>query len=147
MEVTYNIRLDGIQVVEKLLFKANIVDTDQFHFDIKSQSLVDHDKKLIIIVIQVKIFKNQETNQVAQFVIALAYAIQEFDSIVKRDDNTHTIPLELENLLKSITLSTMRGIMFSELRGTHLNNAVLPVVSIDSFKPMEGSLVEITKDK
>jgi hypothetical protein len=48
---------------------------------------------------------------------------------------------DIENLLKSIAISTMRGIIFSDLRGTILHNAILPLVMADSFKPIKGTLL------
>lgn len=140
---TFNIRIDGIQIVEKLLYSANVSDTDMFAFDIKNQSLVVHDKKLVVIVTNVVIRLNEDTNPIAKIISATAFEIRDFDAVVKSvEGNKHTMPIELENLLKSIAISTMRGIMFSEFRGTHLNNAVLPIITIDSFKPVPGTILE-----
>lgn len=144
---TYNIRLDGIQVIEKQMFNAAIPENENFNFDIKAQSLVNHDKKLIIIITQVSIMGLQNSLKLAHFVIAVAFIVQEFDEIIKLDGEHHVLPNELDNLLKSISVSTARGIIFSELRGTYLNNAVLPIVSVATFKPTEGSIIPLGKSK
>jgi hypothetical protein len=59
------------------------------------------------------------------------FEIPEFQDIFKKtDDNVYQMPIDLEIILKNTSLSTTRGIMFSELRGTYLHNAILPIVDL-----------------
>ena len=44
------------------------------------------------------------------------------------------LPQEFITLLNSIALSTTRGVMFSQFRGTVLHNAILPIIAPAKFE-------------
>ena len=143
MQQVFNYRLHGIELVEKYLHSAAITEETQFNFDIKAQSAIDNNRKLVVVAVEVKINKLYDEHVLAGFAIAFGFEIKEFETLLSLiTQDTPAIPEELENPLKSIAVSTSRGIIFSELRGTHLHKAVMPVVAVDTFKQVEGSIFE-----
>jgi hypothetical protein len=44
------------------------------------------------------------------------------------------LPSGIIDLLNSVSVSTVRGMMFSAFKGTFLHNAVLPVIDPKTFK-------------
>ncbi len=52
------------------------------------------------------------------------------NGVVQKDSNglTMIIPDSLSEILNSVSISTTRGVMHSTLKGTFLNNAILPII-------------------
>ena len=76
---------------------------------------------------------NELDNQakLAFFKTICLFEFPEFDAhFTKREDNNFDIPVDLEIMLKSVSISTARGVVFSELRGTYLHGAILPLIDI-----------------
>lgn len=133
---TFTYRLHGINIVEKAIFRSIVQDEDQFNFQVKTQGGIDLTQKIVVIAIAVVIKKINAEEMLAKFLIVFGYEVANMEEVFEKGkDGQLTIPVEFENVLKAISLSTTRGIIFSELRGTALHNAVLPIIFIDSLKP------------
>lgn len=138
-EKIYAYSLQGIDVVEKQLFRISANDSELYTFRVRTQSAVDAEKKLVIVGVEVIIRKVNGENILARFLVAFGFLVPEFDTAIKLNDaKLYVVPNNLEQVLKSISISTMRGIVFSELRGTALHGAIMPVVPLDSLQP-DGS--------
>lgn len=144
---SYTYKLQGIDLIEKSLTRLNVKDGDQFNFNVRTQSAIEDIKNLVIVVIEVNITKSVEPKIIARFVCAFGFEITDMDkSFEKTSDNKYILPTDFENLLKSISISTMRGIIFSELRGTAMHGTIMPVILMDSLKPEAGSLIDDLKN-
>lgn len=139
-KTSYTIRFHRIDIIEKHIFRNVVEEKIQLDFNVKTQPLADENEKVIIIVIAVAIRKSIDQTNLASIVCGFLYQIENFEeTFSKRDDNNKIIiPPELESLLKSLSISTMRGIMYSEFRGTQLHSALLPIIPMDTLKKMEG---------
>ncbi|HUZ59239.1 MAG TPA: hypothetical protein VMU83_10690 [Hanamia sp.] len=140
----YKIRIDGIDIISKTMYKFQLSENDIFNHQLKTQAVGDENKNLAVVFVQSKINKlNEPTKILAEITIAIGFVIEDFKEVFPMNENgKHIIPSEVENLLKSMSISTLRGIMFSEFRGTLLHKAVLPIILMDSLKPIEGNLFE-----
>lgn len=140
----YKIRIEGVDLLNKSLNNLPIPINGLFNHQLKTQAIGDEKKNLVIVFIQVKISNIEEpVNLLGEINIAIRFGIENFKEDFPKDESgKYLIPFEVENLLKSISISTLRGIMFSEFRGTVLHNAILPVILMDSLKPTEGNLVD-----
>jgi hypothetical protein len=79
--------------------------------------------------------KNKNTNSLeAKLSVGFGFRILNFEDLPPGDDQKPTIPPPLDLMLQDIAISTARGIMYSEFRGTHLHNAILPIVLPSSLK-------------
>jgi hypothetical protein len=68
--------------------------------------------------------------------------IENFEDTLKKDeDDKYIIPGDLEGMLKQISISTIRGFMFSEFRGTHLHKAILPILLSESLVAVDEESV------
>jgi hypothetical protein len=130
-------RIHGIDLLEKLLIRTDVQEKEDFNFDIKMQSALDHNRKLVIVLVDVVIKKSNEATPVAKFATATGFDVVDFDIVFAPVEDKITIPIDLENLFKSICISTMRGIIFSELRGTILGGAIMPIIGLDTLKPLD----------
>lgn len=140
----YKVRIDAIELVQKALYRNEVFEKDLFNFEVKTQALGDSEKSIVIVIIVVEITKfNESKDLVAEFTIAVIFKVENFKEVFDKDENNlFIIPLEFENLVKTISISTMRGIIFSELRGTQMHKVILPIIMTDSLKPVDGNLIE-----
>ena len=146
--VNYRYKLGGIDIIEKSLFKYSLKEDVQFNFELKTQSLVDDSKDLIVILVLVGIKKTGEPELLGKILIGFGYIVENLkDTFEKNEKNLYVIPQDFENLLKAISISTTRGIMYSEFRGTYLHTAVLPIIFPDTLKPVAENIVEIVDGK
>ncbi len=139
----YKIRTDKIEILEKCVFKARMEEVETYNFEVKAQSMADGDKSSILILVSIEVTKLFEEPVVSGKITAgFGYVVENLkDILIKNDNNTYSIPVNLETLLKTISISTMRGIMYSEFRGTTLHRAILPIITADSLHPIEGNLL------
>jgi hypothetical protein len=130
----YNVRLDGIDIIEKAVFKTQVLEGDVFNFDIEVQTVADSIKNMLITFVNVRVNRKHTTDIFARLAVGFGYFIENFEDTLKKDeDDKYIIPADLEAMLKQISISTIRGIMFSEFRGTHLHKAILPILLSESL--------------
>lgn len=140
---TLNIKIHGVELIEKLIYKTQIKEGDVLNFEVTTQSSTDIANSLIVIFIEVVIKRADDQNaQVATMMIGCGFYVENFESSLEKNDKGEIIiPADLENWLKGLSISTMRGIMFSELRGTQLDKAILPIIMVDTLVPTEKKLI------
>lgn len=140
---TVNIRVHGIDLIEKNLYRAVIKDSDQFLFDTKVQTAVNNEQSLVVVFASVDVRRHDGNDLLANLVCGFGFQIDNFQDFGKDVNGSYIIPPEIETMLRNISISTLRGILFSELKGTPLHRAILPIISLDSFKPTEGNIINI----
>src|ERR1700704_4950134 len=94
---TYSFRIDGIDVIEKHIFKIKPEDNVEFNFDIKSQSVADPNREVIITFVSVSIRKKDEEKLVARFICGFGYKIQDFKDVLEKeevDTTKYKIPID-----------------------------------------------------
>jgi hypothetical protein len=134
-------RIDSIDIIEKSLSTRKQIENDVFLFNVKTQSFLDDNKRIVIIIVVVSVFKNEKEDYLAKIGVAVTFGIENYEDL-KMEDGTYNIPLEFENTLKQIGISTTRGILYSELRGTRLHGAIMPIITVDTLKQEDGDLLK-----
>jgi hypothetical protein len=142
-EAKIEYKINGIDLIEKHLFRVAPIESAQYNFEIKSQSILSREPlPLVVVFVSIDLTKIGDTNPLAKFFIGIGFEILNPDAIFKEPKETSIVlPIEVENFFKSIAISTSRGIIYSELRGTTLHNAILPVIDMATFKPISGNLI------
>lgn len=108
--------------------------TGTFLFDIKAETKVNMERKFVMPYIYIDIRIDSFPNVLAKFTIACVFEIQNFETAVTiNDQNLYVVLQELDMTLRSAAIATSRGVIYSELRGTHLHNAIMPLVDITNF--------------
>ena len=139
-ETPIKFKFIAIQIAEKSLsivppdFNAS---TAVYNFNINIDGQVIAPSKFFVFRINVNI-NNPDTNyQYFRISVLNYFEIENFEESIKlNNDGLYQIPPSLDATLRPVCISTARGIIFSELRGTYLNNSVMPVIFMDSFKPV-----------
>ena len=107
-----------------------------FHFDINGHTIVQPEKKSLVSVVTVNIRELNKENVLASISIASEFLLENFEEILDHPkDNVYNIPIELDVLIKTMSISTARGVMFSEFKGTYLSKAILPIIFLPTAPP------------
>jgi len=131
----FNIRFDRVELLAKTLNNLAVEQDDVFSFEVKTHSSMKKEERLIVTVVDVIIKKAAGNETAASFTAACGFIIENFDDALAKKGNS--LVKELDDLFKTISISTMRGIIYSELRGTHLHQVHLPVFLPNSLQPVE----------
>jgi hypothetical protein len=139
METSVNFQLKGIELLNIFLEhpKQVIPDIKAFQFDIKLEHKINTDNKFIIVVIYIDLFNEQKDLKFGSLTSSCIFEISNFHDFVDSKNNSVQFPDDFLTTINSITISTARGIMFNQFRGTFLHNAYLPIVDPKSFIPQK----------
>jgi hypothetical protein len=147
----FQIKIETIELVSKeLKIPTGPVQREDvnFHFSIDIKLAPELKKTLTITDLYIQ---NKKSNNatLAFFKLYCVFEIMDFENIFKYIEPTiYETPLELEIFLKSSSLSTIRGIVYSELRGTYLQHSILPLIDIASIiKADKEKLSKVSKAK
>ena len=132
MDNNITIRFKAIEILSKSLTPPPNVGIigDNFNFQINAIISVNEQEKLILVVVDIKISEvGKEDIILGSIVVGCGFAIENFsDTLNKNEEGKYNIPAQVDTLVKAMAVSTTRGIMFTEFRGTVLHQAILPIV-------------------
>lgn len=105
---------------------------DAFEFNINQQHKTNAEKKIIIVFVSIHIREAGKEPSLASLNIACGFEILSFDDTVKKNaKGEYVIPHDLSTTLSRISIATARGILYSQLRGSYLQNATLPILPVE----------------
>jgi transcriptional regulator with XRE-family HTH domain len=110
-------------------------DAKVFYFNINIEHKINKEKKLVFVIINVNVFHEDKETNLGSLKTSCNFEITDIDKFCEfSQPDKIKLPLEIIETLNSISLSTTRGVMFSQFKGTFLHNAVLPVIDPKVFK-------------
>lgn len=151
IQKTINIKINSIDIFSKNIYRTVIKETDEFMFDVSTQTGLDSAMSLVVIFVRVNIKhtpdrKTFSEDVSASVMIGVSFKIENFEQDLEKTENgEYGVPKDLENMLKTVSISTMRGVMYSEFRGTPFHKAILPIIFSDTLKPTNDNLIGTIK--
>lgn len=109
-----------------------------FHYNISLEQKTISESNLVIIVASIQILHEDKETRLAFIKASCIFELENFADFIVEEPGDVNLPDELSSSLNSITLSTVRGLMFSALKGTFLHNAILPVIDPNSLVKKES---------
>lgn len=130
-------QLKGIELLDFCFIhpKQPIPPQMVFNFDIKLEHKIPSDNKLIAVVVTIDVREGNKTDKLGSMMASCVYEVPDINDYIDKNTNLPKFPELFMTTINSVSISTVRGIMFSQFRGTFLHNAVLPVVDPKSFVP------------
>jgi hypothetical protein len=134
-EKSVSFQLKGIELLDfcfnhpKKLIPAQMV----FNFDIKLEHKILAEDSVIAVVVTIDIHNDQKEMKLGSLMVSCIFEIPNLKEYIDPKINIPELPENFLTTLNSISISTVRGVMFSHFRGTFLHNAILPVVDPKSF--------------
>lgn len=101
-----------------------------FNFEIGIETNVDNQQKLIINATKVTIKDKEQDNVLGSIICACVFSVANFEEMITMNGGRAEINETFAETLNAISISTTRGIMFSELKGTFLHYAFLPIIDV-----------------
>ena len=108
---------------------------DTFDFKLVIHQKVNEEKGLVVVVVEVGISQQEETLLLAEYEIAVGFEVIDFAKhITKNDKGVFVVPEALGFITNTISISTVRGYLYSQLKGTYLHKAIMPIIT--ELKPI-----------
>jgi len=104
-----------------------------FNFDIKLEHKIPADNNLIAVVVTIEIKDGSSTNRLGSLMVSCIYDVPDIKDYIDKKTKVPKFPETFITTINSLSISTVRGLMFSQFRGTFLHNAILPVIDPKSF--------------
>jgi hypothetical protein len=109
------------------------IDFNTFHFDLKLQHRVNSEKKLVFVITTINILNSDKSIQVGMIQTSCIFEVDNIEELIDSENNV-TFPDNFLDEVNSMGISTTRGIMYSEFKGTFLHKAILPVFKAENLK-------------
>lgn len=104
-----------------------------FTFDISIEHRIKPDDGLILVACTVGILNELDREEIGKITTLCVYEVEGLNGFVDNQAQQVDLPEHLATAINSISLSTTRGIMYSNFKGTILDKAYLPIISPASF--------------
>lgn len=135
-QLRFEFKLTAIELLEfSINFKENILTNFKiFHYNLNIEHRIIEEKKLVIVTIKVSVLHEDQETVLASVKASCVYEFINFDELINKQGSNIALHDEAIITINSITISTIRGIMFSLFRGTFLHTALLPVIDPKMLK-------------
>lgn len=127
-------QIRNIEIIEQHLYIINkpFEKIVSYNFDINLEHRVDIENKNVIVNTSVTILKEDE-EKLGSFRSLCIFHVSNLDEFIEKETKHINLPHDLLVTFNSVSISTTRGLMFSNFRGTILHSAVLPIVNPAAF--------------
>ncbi len=128
-------QLKGIELLGIELNQATkpLPEPTTFHFEISLEHRINDSDNLAIVICTIGIQEEDEKFKFGKIQVSCIFEVANMQEFRSESDNKIQFPDSLLITFNSIAVSTVRGIMFAEFKGTFLHHALLPVVDPQSF--------------
>lgn len=136
MAQAQNIQIKNISINEFAIVRPQeeIKQGQAFNFDIKFNHSVVIEQSLVNVITTVSIFGSDKNKIFSRLQTVSGFQINQPEFASQDKDGNLTLDKSIAADINTVALSTTRGILFSQLRGTYLHNALLPIVDMNASK-------------
>lgn len=136
VEIKFAYRLKTIEILEeKLICSPQPPEQiNEFHFSININHKFKKAEKSVFVIVEVLIKSSDEDIVYGSIKVAIIFELKNLNQFLDKKTQEVKFPLNFEQNLNAISVSTVRGIMFSHFKGTYLHLAILPVIHPNNFK-------------
>ena len=122
--------IKGIELLDLNIIypKAPLVGEVVFKFNINVEIKIINEQSLIMAIVSVDILDNKTFDKFGFIKVNCIFGVDDFMSFVDKETKKANFPKQFITTLNSISLSTTRGIMYDQFRGTFLHGAILPIL-------------------
>lgn len=126
-------QLAGIEILEVNLKhpEAALPVPRKYNFETKIKTALTLDQKQFHVIPDVTVIYDEDKSIHASIKVSFTFEIDNFAEF--KSGESFNFPDQFIVTMVSISISTLRGIMYSQFRGTFLNNTILPIIDPKSF--------------
>ena len=126
--VQYQIKAIEILDVQLIFSEKPLEKLEKYGFELSLEHKVNFSNKIVFVVPKITVINELNKTVLGSIRISCAYQVENFDQFTNAAKGTVQFPLNFELAINTVSISTARGIMYAQFRGTHLQNAILPVI-------------------
>lgn len=129
METTLN--LHGIELLSFSLQSELTVGRGEanYEFNIQQEQKINVDKKSVIVFTTVKVLQPSNTQPLATVTVACGFAVPSFDTTVSlHASGEYLVQDDYATTIERIATGVTRGVLYSQLRGSYLQDFILPLL-------------------
>lgn len=134
-QVSISFGLREIELIESKLAHPDkkLPDDITFHFNLDIEYRVFPDKERVLVLTKVRVSNEEDKEmELGKITTSCAFEIKELEKWVD-DQERLVLPQDLKTTLNSVALSTTRGVLYSEYRGTFLDKALIPLIDVQNL--------------
>lgn len=130
-QINVNFQLKGIELIAINLNHPQIpLNAERaYNFNINIEQRINNEEKLVIVTTSVDLIHELDNQCHASIKTSCIFLIENLQDFYSETNNQANLPDQFIITLNSISLSTTRGIMFSQFKGTFMHNVFLPIVN------------------
>ena len=124
------IKLVTLNLIESSIFPKGkeIQPSTIFNFKISVEHLVSVEKDQLNVICKIEIGHSVENIVYGKITSSCVFEVKGIHKF--KEGKTIKLPGNVIAQINSVSISTTRGIMFSQFKGTFLHNAILPLIDI-----------------
>ena len=142
-KVTFQIKDVNMVELHIIQLKKTLPISTTFHFEISLTTIIITEESEVIVEAKVVILHEDNTTILASIKVDCVFEVANFREFISKDTGQLAFPKSAIITFNSITLSTVRGMMLSKFKGTHLDKAILPVSDPYSFHRFEIRMQDV----
>lgn len=134
-EINFDLRILGIDVKKFSQFElTKEFDKKKFplvQYQTNLSFRVDNDNEKIVCIVQVSIRLVETEELFAELIVETSFLVSPLKKLVKlNDDGKESINTVVMYNLASVSVSTIRGILFERLKGSLIQNEIYPLTDL-----------------
>jgi len=127
-------QLKGMELLDVKLSRPEkpLPTKTTFHFNINVEHRINSENKLIVVICSIDVMHEDKITLLGSIKASCIFEVMNMGDFVVSENNIQ-FPEAILTTFNSVTISTIRGMMFTQFKGTFLHNAFLPIINPQSF--------------
>jgi hypothetical protein len=135
---TVQIRNIAINEFALVAPQGKVEGTENFNFEVNFAYNVNVEQSMVNVLSTVSVATGDKKTILARIQTVCGFVVNKPEFSSQDADGKITIEQNLAQDLNAIALSTTRGVLFANLKGTYLHNAVLPVIDMTTVQSQQN---------
>lgn len=134
-KINVNFQLNGIELITFNLAtpETSLNQESTYNFDINIEHRINSEEKLVNVLTSIDVIHEESKQSQASIKTSCIFVIPNLHDFISGNSKQINLPDQFVVTLNSISLSTTRGIMFSQFKGTFLHHVILPIINPSSL--------------
>jgi hypothetical protein len=137
-DVNIVIRVSTMDILSSEIFQPDAKKaTEEYNFTVSIRHEIDLKSKSMGVTVSALIHGRTQEDKLARLELKIVYVFSDVSKIFIPNIKENTLEMngQLMLMIYSTSLSTTRGVLFTTLQGTSLENAYLPIIDSAQFLP------------
>jgi hypothetical protein len=128
--INIEFQIKGIELLALQLpgLTSNQIEPTEIEFDITLEQRITPENELVTVNCTIGAHNLGKEILLGSIKIGCLFHVKSMAKLLTKDKGSINLPSKFIETINIVTISTARGMMFSEFKGTYLHNAILPLI-------------------